>query len=218
MPADKAIHTYDRAQMFQTARSLKCAAAFLAAALIILGTACAGDDGAGGASAPASSEGSPGPSASGTDSQPTTIDLGGGADVTTYAGRDATDLVNVSTSITLGDFNDDGDMDALIGAPQADGPDNKRQDAGGLTSSSAPSTSRSLGGGSANVTFFGAAAVTAGHRLSGNLNDDGVDDVRSVLRGRQASTPGQTETRIRLLRRRYLVMTRSAILPKTFST
>jgi len=161
--------------MFQSARSLKYAAAFLAAAAIILGTACTGDDD-GGTSTPASSGGSPRPSVS----LGTTIDLAATADLTAYAAEDATDLVNVGNSMALGDFNDDGVPDALIGAPQADGPDNAREDGGEAYIMFGPlDESRPLGGGDADITLFGAAAGDGlgSTSLAGDMNDDGVDDI-----------------------------------------
>ena len=109
-----------------------------------------------------------------------TIDLKTAENVTTYFGQDSTDLVNVSSSLALGDFNDDGETDALIGAPQADGPDNKREDAGEAYVIFGPlNETRRLGAGSADVTILGANAGDGlgFTTLAGDLNDDGVDDV-----------------------------------------
>ncbi len=164
--------------MLHSARTPKTAAALLAAALVILGSACGDDDG--GPGTPAPSGGSPGPSASGTALPGITIDLAATADLTAYAAEDATDLVNVGNSLALGDFNDDGVSDALIGAPQADGPDNAREDGGEAYVMFGPlDESRPLGGGDADITLYGAAAGDGlgSTSLAGDLNGDGVDDV-----------------------------------------
>lgn len=165
--------------MLRSARTIKSAAALLAAALIILGSACGGDDddGATGSSAPT---GATGPSVTGGGLLAQTIDLGDNTGFTAYAGQDAADLVNVGATLALGDFNDDGNTDALIGAPQADGPENDRDDAGEAYVVSGPLEEDTLlGAGSAYVTFFGAAAGDGlgSTVLAGDLNNDGVDDV-----------------------------------------
>jgi hypothetical protein len=106
--------------------------------------------------------------------------LRSGTEVTSYAARDGGDLINVGATLALGDFNDDGDMDALIGAPQGDGPGNKREDAGEAYVVFGPlDESRELGAGGADVTVFGAAAGDGlgSSTLAGDLSGDGVDDV-----------------------------------------
>ena len=161
--------------MFRSARHVRPAAALLAAVLVILGYACGSDDDDGGTGPSRSVS----PSATG-ETPAATIDLAESADVTAYAAGDVADLVNVGASVTLGDFDDDGNTDALIGAPQADGPDNDRLDAGeayvvfGPLDQDAP-----LGAGSADVTFFGAAPGDGlgSTVVSGDLNGDGVEDV-----------------------------------------
>lgn len=160
------------------ARSLRRAAVLPAVALIILGIACGNSD-SGGSSTPAPSGASP-VSSPGPAAAPTTVDLGSLAEVTSYAGRDAGDLTNVSVTTALGDFNDDGNIDALIGAPQADGPGNEREDAGEAYVVFGPlDESRNLGAGDADVTVFGAAAGDGlgFTTLAGDLSGDGVDDV-----------------------------------------
>ncbi len=94
------------------------------------------------------------------------------------AGKD--DLATGSTSVALGDFNDDGEPDALIGAPAADGPDGSRVDAGEAYVVFGPlEGERDAGKGQADITIFGALpgdglGFTV---LAGDLNDDGKDDV-----------------------------------------
>jgi len=108
------------------------------------------------------------------------VDLASEGGLTTYTGQDPADLVNVSSSLALGDFNDDGEPDALIGAPQADGPGNRREDAGEAYIIFGPlDENRGLGAGKADVTIFGAEpgdglGFTA---LSGDINGDGIDDI-----------------------------------------
>lgn len=153
------------------------AAALLAAALVILAAACGGDSGDTGTPTP---PGSPGATEQAAPVRRVTIDLGSGGAPTMYTGQDPADLVNVSSSLALGDFNDDGDPDALIGAPQADGPGDSREDAGEAYVILGPlDKGRGLGGGEADVTIFGAAEGDGlGFTVaSGDINDDGVDDV-----------------------------------------
>ncbi len=159
-------------------RYFRPAAAVSAAALLIPALACGGGGDSGPSQNGATNGPSPGSSSSAASS--TVIDLANAGDLTAYSGGDAADLVNVSNSLALGDFNDDGETDALIGAPQADGPENRREDAGEAYVIFGPlDKSRDLGDGSADVTIFGAEAgdglgFTA---LAGDLNNDGVDDV-----------------------------------------
>ncbi|HET9476927.1 MAG TPA: hypothetical protein VFP63_05525 [Dehalococcoidia bacterium] len=157
--------------MILSAQNSRPAAALLMAALI-MAQACGGDDdGAApaGTSSPTASGGVPA----------ATIDIGGNTDVTKYAAQDVGDLVNVGVTVALGDFDDDGETDALIGAPQADGPDNDRLDGGEAYVVFGPlDEDRPLGAGSADVAFFGAAPGDGlGSTVaSGDLNGDGVDD------------------------------------------
>ncbi|HSP54123.1 MAG TPA: hypothetical protein VLS25_00915 [Dehalococcoidia bacterium] len=156
-------------------RYFRAAAAVSAAALLILALACGGS---GGSQDSATNEPPTGASAPASGSN--VIDLANAGGLTAYSGGDPTDLVNVSRTLALGDFNDDGKTDALVGAPQADGPDNKRGDAGEAYVIFGPlDKSRDLGDGSPDVTILGAAAGDGlGFTvLAGDLNDDGVDDV-----------------------------------------
>jgi len=118
--------------------------------------------------------------------QPLVVDLAATAPLLTiFAGpkdEDGGDLRNDVPSLAVGDFNDDGLDDLLLGARFGDGPDNTRKDAGEayviFGSRELPSTI-DLAEGQQNLTFIG---EKAGDNLgfgvaAADLNDDGVDDI-----------------------------------------
>jgi hypothetical protein len=90
------------------------------------------------------------------------------------------DLLASSTSVALGDFNDDGSTDLLMGAPQADGPDGSRADAGEAYVILGPLDGEvDLLSQDPDLTIYGALAGDGlgNTTFAGDLDDDGVDDI-----------------------------------------
>jgi hypothetical protein len=113
---------------------------------------------------------------------PSTIDLATAtADLTVFGG-DADDYLADRFSLTQGDFNGDGIADILVGAPKADGPDNERTNAGEayvILGSSDIGGTVDIARDQHDFTVIGA---NAGDNLgfvvaSGDVNDDGIDDI-----------------------------------------
>lgn len=124
----------------------------------------------------------PGGSPSGTAASPKTpaggvIDLAG-VDPLFAVKAPSQDLATGSTSVALGDFNDDGETDALIGAPQADGPKGTRPDAGEAHVFFGPLEGKKRPE-EADMTIYGALpGDNLGFTVfAGDLNGDGRDDV-----------------------------------------
>jgi hypothetical protein len=146
------------------------AAALLAAALVLSASACGGDD---------DSDATPSPQGdtpSGTSGSP----VPPGEQIVTFTGDTDDDLLTGSHSLALGDFNDDGNPDLLVGASQADGSGDERPDSGEAYVVLGPlSEPGELGSGKADVTYFGAAAGdNLGYSvMAADVNDDGIEDV-----------------------------------------
>lgn len=102
----------------------------------------------------------------------------------TIFGRRTDDLLTGATNVALGDFNDDGQPDLLMGAPQADGPGGQRPDAGEAYVFFGPLQGEvDLLNEDPDITIYGASGTSEGGDglgfsvFSGDLDDDGVDDV-----------------------------------------
>ncbi|MEE9285911.1 MAG: hypothetical protein V3V35_09325 [Dehalococcoidia bacterium] len=164
---------------------LPAATAIAVALLAFPSLACGGDGG----EAPAS----PTPTESGTQtvqSTPTatvqpladTFDLSTQSPLFTVYGADAGDLSGGYQALAVGDFNDDGRQDLLIGAAMADGPDNLRRDAGEayviFGEADLPSN-LDLAEKGPDILILGASPGDSLGRtvLAADLNDDGVDDI-----------------------------------------
>jgi hypothetical protein len=108
------------------------------------------------------------------------VDLANAPNAIQLRGVDAEDLLTGTTSLSSGDFNDDGEPDYLIGAPQGDGPNDDRPDAGEAYIILGPvARSLDLGVTTPDVVIYGGAAGDGlGYSvLAADVNDDGRDDV-----------------------------------------
>jgi len=108
------------------------------------------------------------------------IDLaaGGARFIARASGPD--ELVSGGANVALGDFNDDGSTDLLLGAPQADGPDDASEDAGEAYVIFGPLDGEiDLARDQPDITIYGASdGDNLGFSvMAGDLNDDGVDDI-----------------------------------------
>lgn len=146
----------------------RVACAAVAAAVLLAGVACGGDDD-GQLSTPTS-----GTSTAPGESPPLDVKA-----TTALYGVDAGDH---ATAIAVGDFNGDGESDVALGAGLADGPDNARPDGGEVYIFLGPierDETRDAGAGQQDLTVYGAqAGDQAGRALAaGDLNGDGADDL-----------------------------------------
>ena len=116
-------------------------------------------------------------------------------DVTIY-GADPSD--HLAASLAVGDVNDDGIDDLLLGTHEGDGPGNSRSGAGeayAIFGSPTLSGVIDLAAGGANVTVFGEKAGALGDRLgyglaSGDFSGDGTDDL--LITAQWAGGPDDT--------------------------
>lgn len=183
----------------RSARARRAALALVIAATAAVAIAC--NSGESGNDGDASSSPTPAETPIATaepDSTPGPIgdvmDLAADPPVMTVFGRETGDLVTGGTNVALGDFNDDGHADVLIGAPQADGPDGRRPDAGEAYVLFGPLQGETdLMSQGADITIYGASGSSSGGDalgfsvFAGDLDDDGVDD---IMVGAPAVTAG----------------------------
>lgn len=157
-----------------------------AAALLLAAAACAGDDSTDDTSSSPSDAATVSPGATENPQETPGGQSGGGTDATiesavfTVFGRATDDLLSGSTNVALGDFNDDGDPDLLLGAPQADSAGGERVDGGEAYVIFGPLEGEvDLLDQEPDITIYGASAGDAlGFTVfAGDLNDDGVDEV-----------------------------------------
>jgi hypothetical protein len=163
---------------------------FLAAAASIL--ACGGGGKDGGPPARRTPQAEPGVLRTGT------LDLSGDSDAVAASAVDAGDLLDGFGSIASGDVNGDGLADLLVGAGLADGPGNKRADAGEayvvLGGDGVPALTR-MAEGEHDMTVYGAkeADQLGSSVLAADLNGDGVDDVIVAAPGVTAGDDPRTD-------------------------
>lgn len=125
------------------------------------------------------------------------IDLATTAPELTIFAADQGDLRNDTPALAVGDFNDDGIDDLLVGARFGDGPDNKRETAGEayvIFGSATLPSSMDIRDALQDMTIFGAEP---GDNLglsvaSADVNDDGIDDV--IVSAPMADGPGNQRT------------------------
>lgn len=169
-----------------TPRPLFCI--FVVAIAVIALVAC-GDDG--GSTSPSASDSPAGSSSTasplggtpdGTDNvvSPDFIDLASADPLFVARTAGEGETVSGGGNVALGDFNGDGETDLLLGAQLADGPGDSRLDAGEAYVIFGPlAGERNLAAEPADITIYG---QSAGDNLgfsvmSGDLNDDGTDDI-----------------------------------------
>ena len=148
------------------------AAALVAAVVLVFAASCGDDDDSGATPTPGTSET---PSESSATPAPATPSAEG----FTLTGGGEGDFHTGSHSLALGDFNDDGEIDLLAGAPQADGPDGRRFDGGAAYVIFGPLAGEERGVANADITVYGSfAGDNLGYAtLAGDLNGDDIDDV-----------------------------------------
>ncbi len=149
------------------------------------------------ATAPATAmpPGSPSPTQPVIGGQPSVIDLAtieplvtifAGEPIPPPNGQSTGDMRNDIPALAVGDFNDDGIADLLIGARFADGPDDSRESAGEayvIFGSRDLSSTIDLAQGEEDLTIFGAeVGISSSDNLGfsvagGDVNGDGIDDI-----------------------------------------
>jgi hypothetical protein len=161
--------------MNYSAGPLRSAAALFAAVLLLSLAACGGGDN-GGDPSPSPTDSTATPDSSG---EPGSQELAAGERLIKIAGDTNDDLLTGSHSLALGDFNDDGEPDLLVGASQADGRDDDRPDSGEAYILLGPlDGGEEMGPGKADVSYFGASSGdNLGYAvLAADINGDGIDD------------------------------------------
>ena len=164
--------------MVNPVRPIAPAAAMFAAALFLMSAGCSGGDDNDATDAPTeNADASATPASSG--GAITNVDLATDAAIR-IIGIDPGDLLTGTTSLASGDFNDDGEPDLLIGAPQGDGPANDRPDAGEAYVIFGPiDQARDLAVSQGDVVIYGASSGDGlGYSvLAADVNDDDNQDV-----------------------------------------
>jgi hypothetical protein len=164
------------------------AAALVAAVISIAALACGDDDGESpptatptpAASPAASVTPTPTDGATPTGSPGAVSNLGDTQALFTLVGAQAEDLLASATNLAAGDFDGDGVADVIVGAPQADGPDDSRAGAGEAYVLFGPlEGTLDLAEDDPDLTIFGALPNdNLGFSvLASDINADGIDDV-----------------------------------------
>ena len=110
------------------------------------------------------------------------MDLSRDSPVTSIYAADPGDIEGDQTALAVGDFNDDGRDDILLGARFGDGPDNHRPDAGEavvIFGADPPPAVVEIGAGQQGLTVYGALPGDGlGFQVAaGDINADGIDDL-----------------------------------------
>ena len=126
-----------------------------------------------------------------------TIDLATTAPKLTIFAADQGDLRNDTPGLAVGDFNDDGIGDLLVGARFGDGPDGKRETAGEayvIFGSATLPSSMDIRDDPQDMTIFGAEpGDSLGFSVAAaDVNHDGIDDV--IVSAPTADGPGNQRT------------------------
>ena len=182
--------------MLRLSACSRAAAALIAAALVLPALSCGGDGDDDPTPSPAATEEGTPPLENEGPISSDVIDLAAQAPLLTVYGQNNEDFQTGSHGLDLGDFNGDGETDLLIGAPQADGPEEARAEGGEAYVVFGPLEGElDLANETPDVTIYGALpGDNLGYSvLAGDLNNDGTDDVLVAAPGVTAGFDPRTD-------------------------